>query len=70
MIKIERTSKGNINTEVEGDSIEVVEELVSGISSIVELLIEQDALDEEDLEAFVYYTFVQEVLKNVSIKEV
>ena len=53
MIKVERTNDGAVETEIKGEAVDIAEELLNAIVSIIKALVSYNSLDEDKVEDFV-----------------
>ena len=68
MIKVKRTKGGAVETKMEGELMDILEELLNATISIVETVVEKDVLDKEHVIGFID-DFAQQVKDNIKIKE-
>ena len=68
MIEIKRSLSGAVSTKVKGSTFGIVEELLNGFVSIVELLVANDCLESDQVESFVE-DFAEQVLDSVNIED-
>ena len=68
MIKVVRTERGTVNTKINGEPLEIVEELLNATISIVQMLVEDGNLKKEHVIDFID-DFAQQVKDNIKIKE-
>ena len=68
MIKVVRTERGPVNTKINGEPLEIVEELLNATISIVQMLVEDGNLKKEHVIDFID-DFAQQVKDNIKIEE-
>ena len=68
MIKVKRTKGGAVETKMEGELIDILEELLNATISIIETVVEKDVLDKEHVIGFID-DFAQQVKDNIKIEE-
>ena len=68
MIKIKRDKQGVIQTAIKGGAHDIVEELLNGTVSIIEILVEEGKLPKEKVIGFID-DFAQQVEDNIKIEE-
>ena len=68
MIKVVRTEHGPVNTKINGEPLEIVEELLNATISIVQMLVEDGNLKKEHVIGFID-DFTQQVKDNIKIEE-
>ena len=68
MIKVKRDKQGVIETRIKGGALDILEELLNGTVSIIELLVEKGKLPKEHINGFID-DFAQQVKDNIKIKE-
>ena len=66
MIKVKRTKQGAVNTKIKGGALDILEELLNGTVSIIELLVEKGKLPKEHVISFID-DFAQQVKDNIKI---
>ena len=66
MIKVKRTKGGAVETKMEGELMDILEELLNATISIVETVVEKDVLDKEHVIGFID-DFAQQVKDNIQI---
>ncbi len=65
MIQIKRTKSGTVRTRAKGEVDDVVEQLLNGTISIINILIEKGNLDKEHINDFID-EFAQQVKDNIN----
>ncbi len=65
MIQIKRTKSGTVRTRAKGEVDDVVEQLLNGTISIINILIEKGNLDKEHINDFID-EFAQQVKANIN----
>ena len=65
MIEIKRTKSGTVRTRAKGEVDDVVEQLLNGTISIINILIEKGNLDKEHINDFID-EFAQQVKDNIN----
>ena len=68
MIKVKTIKNGNVKTTIKGETMDILEELLTATISIIETVVEMDALDKEHVIGFID-DFAQQVKDNIKIKE-
>ena len=68
MIKVKTIKNGNVKTTIKGETMDILEELLTATISIIETVVEMDALDKEHVIGFID-DFAQQVKDNIKIEE-
>ena len=68
MIKVKTIKNGNVKTTITGETMDILEELLTATISIIETVVEMDALDKEHVIGFID-DFAQQVKDNIKIEE-
>ena len=68
MIKVKTIKNGNVKTKIKGGALDILEELLNTIVSIVEMLVEKGKLPKENVIGFID-DFAQQVKDNIKIEE-
>ena len=68
MIKVKRDKQRFVDTEIQGEAFDIVEELLSATVSIIEMLVEKGNLPKEHVIGFID-DFAQQVKDNIKIEE-
>ena len=68
MIKVKRDKEGFVDTKIQGQAPDIVEELLNATISITEMLVEKGKLPKENVIGFID-DFAQQVKDNIKIKE-
>lgn len=68
MIKVKTIKNGNVKTTIKGETMDILEELLTATISIIELLVEKDTLPKEHVIGFID-DFAQQVKDNIKIEE-
>ena len=68
MIKVKRTNDRGVETEIKGEALDILEELLNATVSIVEMLVEKGKLPKEHVIGFID-DFAQQVKDNIKIEE-
>ena len=68
MIKVKTIKNENVKTTIKGETMDILEELLTATISIIETVVEMDALDKEHVIGFID-DFAQQVKDNIKIKE-
>ncbi len=68
MIKVKRDKQGFVDTKIQGQAHDIVEELLNATISIIEILVEKGKLPKEKVIGFID-DFAQQVKDNIKIKE-
>ena len=68
MIKVKTIKNGNVKTTIKGETMDILEELLTATISIIETVVEMDALDKEHVIDFID-DFAQQVKDNIKIEE-
>ena len=53
MIKVKTIKNGNVKTTIKGETMDILEELLTATISIIEALVSYNSLDEDKVEDFV-----------------
>ena len=68
MIKVKRDEQGVVQTAVQGEALDIAEELLNATVSIIEMLVEKGKLPKEHINDFID-DFAQQVKDNIKIEE-
>ena len=68
MIKVKTIKNGNVKTTIKGETMDILEELLTATISIIETVVEMDALPKEKVIGFID-DFAQQVKDNIKIEE-
>lgn len=68
MIKVKRDKQGVVQTAVQGEAVDVAEELLNATVSIIEILVKKGNLPKEKVISFID-DFAQQVKDNIKIEE-
>ena len=68
MIKGKTIKNGKVKTTIKGETMDILEELLTATISIIETVVEMDALDKEHVIGFID-DFAQQVKDNIKIEE-
>ena len=68
MIKVKTIKNGNVKTTIKGETMDILEELLTATVSIIETAVEKDVLDKEHVIGFID-DFAQQVKDNIKIEE-
>ena len=68
MIKVKRDKQGVVQTAVQGEVVDVAEELLNATVSIIEILVKKGNLPKEYVISFID-DFTQQVKDNIKIEE-
>ena len=68
MIKVKTIKNGNVKTTIKGETMDILEELLTATISIIETVVEMDGLDKEHVIGFID-DFAQQVKDNIKIEE-
>ena len=68
MIKVKTIKNENVKTTIKGETMDILEELLTATISIIETVVEMDALDKEHVIGFID-DFAQQVKDNIKIEE-